>query len=88
MLLQTNRRQTEVWPQGPDNIVCVIRLVRVPDKANSDNLRGIHEDLSDPNPLPTPALKKKKKEKKRPLKSAPQTPETQGKNLEDLFNIC
>lgn len=61
----TYRRQTEVWAQGPDNIICVIRLVRVPDKANSDNLRGIHEDLSDPNPLPTSALKKKKKKKRK-----------------------
>lgn len=84
----TNRRQTEVWAQGPDNIVCVIRLVRVPDKANSDNLRGIHEDLSDPDPLSTSALKKKQKNRRAVLlKSAPQHHKL-GRNLEDLFNIC
>lgn len=52
----TNRRQTEVWPQGTDDVVCVVRLIRVPDEANGDDLGGIHEDLSDPNPLATSAL--------------------------------
>lgn len=52
----TNRRQTEVWPEGTDDVVRVIRLVRVPDEANGDDLGGIHQDLSDPNPLATSAL--------------------------------
>lgn len=52
----TNRRQTEVWPQGTDDVVGVVRLVRVPDEANGDDLGGIHQDLSDPNPLAASAL--------------------------------
>lgn len=52
----TNRRQTEVWPQGTDDVVRVVRLVRVPDEANGDDLGGVHQDLSDPDPLATSAL--------------------------------
>lgn len=43
-------------PQGPDHVVRVVRLVRVPDEADGDDLGGIHQDLSDANPLPTSAL--------------------------------
>lgn len=52
----TNRRQAEVWPQGTNDVVRVVRLVRVPDEANGDDLGGIHQDLSDPNFLATSAL--------------------------------
>lgn len=54
----TNRRQTEVWPQGTNDVVRVVRLVRVPDEADGDDLGGIHQNLSDPNPLATSALHK------------------------------
>lgn len=45
-----------MWPQGTDDVVRVVRLVRVPDEADGDDLGGIHQDLSDANPLPTSAL--------------------------------
>lgn len=62
-LKRTNRRQTEVWPQGTDDVVGVVRLVRVPDEANGDNFGGIHQDLSDPNPLATSALEREKSQR-------------------------
>lgn len=55
-------------PQWPDNILCEVWLVRVPNKADGNDLRGVHEDPSDPNPLPTFTLKKKKKKKRKSKK--------------------
>jgi len=47
-------------PQRADNVFCEVRLVRVPDEADGNDLWGVHEDPSDPNPLATVALKKDK----------------------------
>lgn len=43
-------------PQRADNILGEVRLVRIPDEADGDYLRGVHEDPSDPDPLTTVAL--------------------------------
>lgn len=59
----THRRKTEMRPQRFDNILCEVWLVRVPDEAYGNNLRGVHEDPSDPNPLPTVALEEEDAEK-------------------------
>lgn len=59
----THRRKTEMRPQRFDNILCEVWLVRVPDKAYGYNLGGVHEDPSDPNPLPTVALEEEDAEK-------------------------
>lgn len=60
----THRRKTEMRPQWPNNILCEVWLVRVPDEAYGDNLRGVHKDPSDPDPLATFALENKETKKK------------------------
>lgn len=52
----THRRETEMRPQRSDHLLCEVGLIRVPDEADSDDLRRVHEDASDPNLLPTVAL--------------------------------
>lgn len=44
--------------QRPDDILCELWLVRVPDEADGDDLRGVHENLPVPHPLSTGVLDK------------------------------
>lgn len=50
-------------PQWSDNILCEVWLIGVPDEANGNYLRRVHEDPSDPYPLATVALEKKRHKK-------------------------
>lgn len=58
-------------PQRANHVLREVRLVRVPHEADGNDLRAVHEDASDPDLLPTFALR----EMKRPLKTPSNCPD-------------
>lgn len=58
-------------PQWPNNILCEVWLVRVPDEAYGHDFGGVHKDPSDPNPLPAFTLEKKDYTKRVHSKTGP-----------------
>lgn len=54
------RGEGELRPQGANDVLRQVRLVRVPHEADGHDLRRVHEDASDPDPLPAFALTKKR----------------------------
>lgn len=51
-------------PQRANHVLREVRLVGVPHEADGNDLRGVHEDASDPDLLPTFALREMKRPKK------------------------
>lgn len=59
----THRGEGEMRPQRADHVLGEVRLVRVPHEADGNDLRGVHEDASDPDLLPTFALRERRRPK-------------------------
>lgn len=64
----THRGEGEMRPQRANHVLHEVRLVGVPHEADGNDLRGVHEDASDPDLLPTFALRERKRPKKNTLK--------------------
>lgn len=56
----THCGEGEMRPQRADHVLREVRLVGVPHEADGNDLRGVHEDASDPDLLPAFALKETK----------------------------